>query len=693
MSCGFQVFKVGQEKILRFKCEDCTHCSSPESSEACLRGIIGALLEHPEAGELILPGPLDSIYSGESLLGLKQLALAFEKCSLLAAAKPSGCGRCWKERREELGRIVKLIPVNPRLALTELRGERAEAGKSGGGPACQKCREDFSKTLETMHKILEECLPPKGIGLKPPLLRPCFSGSRLSSNPPRGRLLESYQVCGAEVRIYQLPDQQHFYFLLPPELTLPPGKADLLRRVQEALLSKETSDPLPSKEQVRRSIERLILEFSAGDGATLEPGEVEGLGSILLRHTAGFGLLEVLLSDPWVQDVYADAPLGSSPVHLYHRNYDECLTNLYLTPMDAEPLVSKFRALSGRPFSETDPVLELEWGQTRITVVGRPLSPHGVSFSFRQHKSTPWTLAQFVAAGFLPPLAAALLSLAVDAQSSILITGSRGAGKTSLLGSLLLEIHPKSRILVVEDTPELPVERLRELGFKIQTLQTKSPLSTFQGGVSAEDALRTVLRMGESVLVLGEVRGPEARVLFEAMRIGAVGNSVLGTIHGSGSRDVLERIVHDLGISPNSFKCTDLIACAGPVRKKGTATKRRKLLQLTEVRKFPELELRDLLAYHPSRDSFVTSMERSEFLWGISRRWGVKPEELKRRLEVKAKIFETLVETSRELGNPKLLEADFVLKSNLKIRSLLEEESEEVFEEWHHWLLGAAHEE
>jgi type IV secretory pathway ATPase VirB11/archaellum biosynthesis ATPase len=690
MNCSFQVFRVGQEKILRFNCEDCTRCSSPESSEACLRGLIGALLEHPDAGELILPGPLDSTYSGESLLGLKQLALAFEKCSLLATTKPSGCGRCLKERREELGRIVELIPTSPQLALKELRGKKAAAEKTGGGP-CRECRVDFAKTLETMCEILEECLPPRGIGLKPPLLRPCFSGSRLSPDPPRGRPVESYKVCGAEVRIYELPDLQYFYFLLPPELTLPPEKADLLGKVQEALLSR-ASDPLPTREQLHRSIERLILEFSAGDGITLEPREVDSLSSILLRHTAGFGLLELLLSDPWVQDVYADAPLGSSPIHLYHRNYEECLTNLYLTPMDAEPLVSKFRALSGRPFSETDPVLECEWRQTRITVVGRPLSPDGVSFSFRKHKSTPWTLPQFIATGFLPPVAAALLSLAVDAQSSILITGSRGAGKTSLLGSLLLEIHPKSRIIVVEDTPELPVEGLRELGFKIQNLQTKSPLSTLQGGVSAEDALRTVLRMGESILVLGEVRGPEARVLFEAMRIGAVGNSVLGTIHGSSSRDVLERIVHDLGISPSSFKCTDLIACAGPVRSKGATMRKRKLLQLTEVRKFPELELRDLLSYNPSRDSFATSLERSEFLWGISRKWGVKLEELKRLLEVKARIFETLVETSRERGNPKLLEAEFVLRSNLKLRSLLKRESEEVFEQWHHWLLGTIHE-
>jgi type IV secretory pathway ATPase VirB11/archaellum biosynthesis ATPase len=403
------------------------------------------------------------------------------------------------------------------------------------------------------------------------------------------------------------------------------------------------------------------------------------------------GLLELLLEDPWVQDVYVDAPLGSTPVYLYHRNYEECVTNLYLTPMDAEPLVSKFRALSGRPFSESNPVLELEWENTRVTVVGKPLSPQGVSFSFRRHRTTPWTLPQFIAVGLLPPVAASFLSLAVDAQSCILITGSRGSGKTSLLGSLLLELHPKLRIVVVEDTPELPVDKLRELGYKIQTLQTKSPLSSLEGDISAEDALRTVLRMGESVLVLGEVRGPEAKVLFEAMRIGAVGNSVLGTLHGSSSRDVLERITQDLGIAASSFKSTDLIVCLGPVRERGFLTRRRKLLQLTELRKFPQLELQDLVVYHPQRGDFIISLEKSYFLKKVSRLWGMKTEELRRLIELKAKVFQTLVEISKRAG-PKILEADFVLQSNLMLRSFLEKESENAFEEWHHWLVGAIHE-
>ncbi|MEM2480861.1 MAG: type II/IV secretion system ATPase subunit [Candidatus Hadarchaeales archaeon] len=676
MSCSFRVFRIGLGKILRFDCEECNFCPLPEPSDMCLRGMMKALWEHPDAEELVLPGPLEGIYTGKALSGLKQLAEAFEKCQILATAKPANCER-WEEIRKELLEIVELIPAKPLLALKEARGRKNH----------HFCTKVLSERLDSICGFLEECLPPKGIGIQPPLLR-AFSGARLSPNPPQGELVESYQISGTEVRIYRLPDLQHLYFLMPPEFSLSPQKVCLLGKIQERLLSLHLEDPFPSRELLRRRIEALILEYAAEGEIELEEEEEERLTSILLRHTVGLGLLELPLSDPWVQDLYADAPLGLSPVHLYHRHYEECITNLYLSPAVAESLVSKFRALSGRPFSEADPELELEWEGTRVTVVGSPLSPEGTAFSFRKHKSTPWTLPQFVAVGFLPPTAASLLSLAVDAHCCLLITGSRGSGKTSLLGSLLPELHPKSRILVVEDTPELPVDRLRELGFKIQTLGTKPPLSTSQTELTAEDVLRTVLRMGESVLVIGEVRGGEAKVLFEAMRIGAVGNSVLGTIHASSSADVLDRIVHDLHIPENSFKSTDLIVCVGPVRKKGSLSRRRRLLQLTEVRKSSGLALRDLIQYDYLKDRFIVSLEGSELLSRISRHWGMGAEELEELVRLRTEMFEILVETSQKLRKPELLEVGFVVESNLILRSLLEKGSGDILRRWHHWLLG-----
>ncbi|WP_269848979.1 ATPase, T2SS/T4P/T4SS family [Methanosarcina horonobensis] len=152
----------------------------------------------------------------------------------------------------------------------------------------------------------------------------------------------------------------------------------------------------------------------------------------------------------------------------------------------------------------------------------------------------------------------------MDGQASVLVAGEVGAGKTSLLSAMLLEIPQKYRILTIEDTHELPTEELQELGWKVQGMSSQSSVLKSGAEMSPETALRAALRLGSSSLVLGEVRGPEVKVLYEAMQVGNAGNSVIGTIHGSSVENVYERVVHTLGVPPASFKATDaVIICSG----------------------------------------------------------------------------------------------------------------------------------
>ncbi|HDS59757.1 MAG TPA: hypothetical protein ENN54_05655, partial [Thermoplasmatales archaeon] len=314
--------------------------------------------------------------------------------------------------------------------------------------------------------------------------------------------------------------------------------------------------------------------------------ELEGLSDIFAKYTAGLGILEDLLLDEHVQDIYINAPVVNNPLHLIVDG-EEYTSNIYFSEGDVQSLSSRFRSLSGRPFSEGSPILDmaLDHYDARVAAISPPLTEKGVAFALRRHGSTPWTLPKFIRYRMFSSRAAGLLSFLVDGQASMLIAGSRGSGKTSLLSALLLEIPQRYRILTLEDTPELPVDDLQELGYKIQSLVTRPITSGGQTGVDPRTALRTALRLGESVLVLGEVRGQETRVLFEAMRVGAAGNLVLGTIHGATARDVFERIVHDIGVAPTSFKATDVVTIAAPLRMGGGMEKRRRVLQISEVSK------------------------------------------------------------------------------------------------------------
>lgn len=723
MACEHATFNFGGMRVLEFKCGDCPHGASVEHSEVCMREVVRELASHAGLDAVILAGPYEREYRGQALAALREMAEIARDCSylLLSPTTLADCRRCEQERVGRLGRQLEVMLGDPLRAHAELKGaiEELRGRGSRGAEMCRRCRGAFLEgVLQPMlssleaAKLIKEARGANGregyAKLLRPLIKPRFLTSHLLLEPPRGAMLvEAYEIEGAEVRIYSLPDElQYMYFLVPSEYRLPPERVSLLHKVRSVLLSdseKFSMNFLAERDEFERACAELIAKVARGDRLDVAKRDIEALARCLAKFTVGLGVLETLLSDDRVQDVYIDSPVGRNPVHIYHRDFEESLSNIYLTPGDAESLVSKFRAISGRPFSEADPVLDLDLRGVRVTAIGRPLSPEGTAFALRRHKPTPWTLPQLVRARFLTPHAAGLLSLLVDGQTSLLVTGSRGAGKTSLLGALLLEILPKFRIIVLEDTAELPVAQLRSLGFKVQALRVRAAVSASDVELSAQDALRAALRLGESVLVIGEVRGPEAGCLYEAMRIGAAGNSVMGTIHGASAHDVFERVVRDLGIPPSSFKATDVIVVASLIRRLGGVARSRRVTQITELRDGWEEDpvseggFEDLMSYDPAADELKPTRAlagpNSRVIAAIARKWGIEPSELSKNLDLRARICHELVERARELDNPEILEAEFVVRSNLAHRSLLERQLrrgtidyDEVFEGWLVWL-------
>jgi type IV secretory pathway ATPase VirB11/archaellum biosynthesis ATPase len=364
-------------------------------------------------------------------------------------------------------------------------------------------------------------------------------------------------------------------------------------------------------------------------------------------------------------------------------------------------MISRLRAISGRPFSEASPVLDMDLGEfhTRVSVIGNPLS-RGLAYAFRRHKKTPWTLPQLIHNGMLSPYAAGLLSMLVDGQSSLLVTGSRGAGKTSLLSALMLEIPQSYRLLVIEDTPELPVEDMQRYGWKAQAMGTRASVSGSEAEFQASDVLRAALRLGESALVIGEVRGAEAKSLYEAMRIGASGNSVMGTIHGASCRDVFDRVVHDIGVPAASFRATDAVVVCSTVRAGGGIARERRVVQLSEVSKGlwddEDGAFNDLLSYDVAAGALVPTDRidtgRSEALQAVAKKWGLSIEEASREVVARAAVRKRISDAGSAM--PGVMEVGAYARSVNVFRVICEKcrdehgsvDYGEVLESWSAWL-------
>jgi len=403
MSCEQTMATLGNERVMKFGCGDCQKGASIEKSPDCMRGVVEALIENPDVDVVILLGIYEHEYSRAGLQALKEIAeiLKENRRWSLAHLTPEDCRRCEVSRRGQLERAIDAISRDPASGLRrlqELSHDMLSRSKRGV-KECKACRSAFiESTLEPMISSLERSTILKGgkdyTKILQPLAKPCFLSSRLKMEPPLDcELIDAYEVDRSEVKIYRLAGQlQNLYFLIPPEYHLPHDHVELLQRARQLMLEQIPSldsNPLRAREQVARLGEGLMAKLVVEGRLKISREEVRCLAAHLARFTAGLGLLETLLADPRVQDIYVDAPVGRTPMHICHRDHDECLTNIFLTPDDAESLISRFRAISGRPFSEADPVLDLNLGGVRVAAIGRPLSPDGLAFALRRHKPTP----------------------------------------------------------------------------------------------------------------------------------------------------------------------------------------------------------------------------------------------------------------------------------------------------------------
>lgn len=289
----------------------------------------------------------------------------------------------------------------------------------------------------------------------------------------------------------------------------------------------------------------------------------------------------------------------------------------------------------------------------------------------------------------------------------MLFAGTRGSGKTSLLGAALIEIMRKYRIITVEDTLELSVDAMRTLGYNIQPMKVRAALMSGGNEVTADEGIRTSLRLGDSSLIVGEIRSVEAKALFEAMRIGALANVVAGTIHGAHPYAVYDRVVNDLGVPKTSFKAVDIIVVSNPVRSGDGMKSWRRVLQITEVRKHwdddPQKQggFVDLFRYDSKTDTLLPTDDllqgNSDVLKSIAanvREWAGDWDAVWDNILLRAKIKETLVKAAQAYQLPELLEATFVAQSNDtfhqssdKIREQYGSfDSMRIFSDWETWL-------
>ncbi len=742
----YKVLKEAVGKVLKIDYEGSIHTPSIEDDRNCMARVFNLILEVGKVNKVSFMQKEEYVYDYEQIKLINELTDVYihlvkeeNLMDFFNLNVPGVCSKYFPSWHGFLRQVVlhelKGDPIGAYVNL--IRRFREEEAKQKASVASDyvSCSQNFAQILKKIINALSQTEIIKRIekripGFKPgdrsiyreifrPSIRPYFMYTKLVTAYPAGaEELAAYRVGeDTEVMILKHPkDIRPLYHMIPPEFKLTEAKYDLLTAAREIMAEhrpqKAEFMDIERTRETFLSVEKDLLDdLAKSKGVKLNYKEIEELAEILLRYTIGFGLIEVLLADPKIQDIVINAPVGVSPISIIHADFGECRTNITALPKEAESWATKLRLLSGRPFDEANPILDtnivVPGGRARVAAIQQPLSPSGLAYALRRHRDRPWTFPLFIDAKMLSPLVAGFLSFIADGARTILIAGTRSSGKTSLLGALMVEIMRSNRVITVEDTLELPVKQLRDLGYDIQSFKTRSVITGAEAEVPAEQAIRTSLRMGDSALIVGEVRSVEAKALYEAMRVGALAKVVAGTIHGDSPYGVFDRVVNDLGVPKTSFKATDIILVANPVVSPSGLISQRRLVGITEVRKFwtddpvKEKGFADLFTYNPKTDTIdptdVLLEGESEIIKQIGgkvKEWAGNWDAIWENIQLRAKIKQAIVDAAKEHDDSELMEAEFVVKANDEFHKITELVTEDVgkadpdriFSEWKHWL-------
>ena len=267
--------------------------------------------------------------------------------------------------------------------------------------------------------------------------------------------------------------------------------------------------------------------------AKLDAADHDRMLRDLLDEVFGLGPLEPLMADVSVCDILVNGP---DEVFVEREGRLEKTDVVFAHPDHVRRVIQRAAARVGRRIDEVTPMVDARLPDgSRLNAIVPPLALKGPTMSIRRFGASPLQLSDLLAKGSMCEPMAAFLQAAVQARVSFLISGGTGTGKTTLLNALSASIPPSERLVTIEDSAELRLQHPHVI-----PLETRVENTEGAGAVTQRDLLRNSLRMRPDRILVGEVRGPEALDMLQAMNTGHEGS--LTTIHANDTRDALSRL-------------------------------------------------------------------------------------------------------------------------------------------------------
>ena len=343
----------------------------------------------------------------------------------------------------------------------------------------------------------------------------------------------------------------------------------------------------------------------------------------LCRDFIGFNEVEPLLRDYFVEDIECNGAGGA--IYLVHRLYRNIKTNVVFNEINRlESFVEKLAQRCGKYISYSRPILDgsLPDGSRVNATYTKDITSRGPTFTIRKFTKTPWTPPQLLVFRTLSPEMLAYLWLLIQYKMNILITGGTSSGKTTLLNAMAFFISPESRVVSIEDTRELNLPRENWL---------PSVARSSTGLKNVEDIdlfalLKSSFRQNPDYVIVGEVRGKEAYVLFQGM---ASGHSSISTMHAESVDTVIKRLeTPPIELSPTLVNVLDAVCImTHAIVNKQETRKLKEIVEITNVDSSGVALTNTPFVWNPAEDQFYFK-KNSRIFEKISKRYGLSIEEI-----------------------------------------------------------------
>jgi len=310
--------------------------------------------------------------------------------------------------------------------------------------------------------------------------------------------------------------RRHFFDLVNPSIAASLPKDDLIGKINKAVMEIVDREKIPLNWQEQSQISVDIL-----------------------NDMMGVGPIEILLKDDRITDILVN---GHDNIFVERAGQLE-LTDLKFR--DDQHLLGVARRIAvsvGRRIDESSPMVDARLPDgSRVNIIIPPLSVNGTIISIRKFPLNSTSLDDLVKKEAFTQQMADFLKVAAASRLNLLISGGTGSGKTTLLNALSAHIGEKERVVTIEDAAEINLQLQNVI-----SLETRQKNVEGSGEISQRDLLRNALRMRPDRIIIGEVRGPEAHEMLQAMNTGHDGS--MSTIHANSARDALNRL-EDLMLS------------------------------------------------------------------------------------------------------------------------------------------------